>query len=355
MTQSQLPQYEKVIHYNFINSNEISEIPTSQVILPYPNGWFAVCFSHELKTEQVISVNFSGKDFVIYRTKSGTVYAIDPYCPHMGAHMAYGGKISGENIICPFHGLKFDQQGKSVNFKPQKKLIENDDEHSTSACKSIRIKHHAVYEVDNVIFIWRHSQNIPPNWALPHLDQEGFSQQRYEKFMLKGLSQDMTENSADPLHFAYLHGLKNVKTTNKEEGEKMIYTMEANVFGQNINMKMVCYGVGYAVGEASFSKLGLVARTQALGTQVTPLTWAFRMIDTIRVERIAKLPKPLHHALYAPLLLYIHHWFVKTVKEDFDIWSHRCFIQNPNLMSNETNMQVFRRWSSQFYSHEVTQ
>lgn len=348
MTQSNSPAKNRIIPFNNINEIEVNEIPKKQVSLPYPNGWFAVCFSHELKVEQVIKVPFSDQDLVIYRTKSGVVYAIDPYCPHMGAHLAHGGKIKGEDIICPFHGLKFNQQGKCDHFEKQRRS-------SQSTCSNVKLKHHPVREMDNVIFVWRHSLHHPPEWEIPNLNQEGFSQRCCETFLMKGLSQDMTENSADPLHFSYLHGLKNVTTQNEEDGEKMIYTMKANVFNQDVTMRMVCYGVGYAVGEAHFAALGLIARTQALGTQITPLTWIFRMIDTIRIERIAALPKPLHRISYFLLLRYIHYWFVKTVKQDFDVWSHRCFLQHPNLMNHETNMMAFRRWSSQFYTHKETQ
>lgn len=348
MTQSNSLSENRIISFNKMNKIEINEIPKKQVTLPYPNGWFAACFSHELKTEDIMCTPFSGQDLVIYRTKSGTVYAIDPYCPHMGAHLAHGGKIKGEDIICPFHGLRFNQQGHCAYFEKQRSS-------SQSNCPQIKLKHHIVREIDNVIFVWRHTHHYSPEWEIPKLNQEGFSQRHYEKFLMKGLSQDMTENSADPLHFAYLHGLKNVTTQNEEDGEKMIYTMQANVFNQDVTMRMVCYGVGYAVGEAYFSTLGLIARTQALGTQITPLTWIFRMIDTIRIERIAPISTPFRQVIYAPLLLYIHHWFVKTVKQDFEVWNNRCFLQHPNLMKNETNMATFRRWSAQFYTHEATQ
>ncbi|WP_322022450.1 Rieske 2Fe-2S domain-containing protein [Burkholderia sp. BCC1977] len=311
-----------------------------QVALPYPNGWFAACFSRELKHGAVLGVPFMGQEIVIYRTDAGHVRAIDPYCPHLGAHLGYGGKVDGETLVCPFHGLGFDRDGVCVRT--------GDGRKPPAAALTQRF----VREVDGVVFVWRNGDDSPPSWDVPSLDCEGYSQPRHETFHLQGLCQDMTENSADPLHFSYLHGLQDVSTCHQEDGPRMIYTMRAKVFGQSVNMRMVCHGIGYAVGEASFERLGLVARTQALGTQVEPLAWTFRMIDTIRVERVARLPRVLRRAVYALLLLYVHRWFVKTVRDDFAVWSNRCFLARPKLVSGEANMAVYRRWTAQFYPND---
>ncbi|MNH39800.1 hypothetical protein D3C79_1010220 [compost metagenome] len=46
--------------------------------------------------------------------------------------------------------------------------------------------------------------------------------------------------------------------------------------------------------------------------------------------------------------------FVKTVKEDFDVWSNRHFIEHPRLIAGEGNMAVYRRWTTQFYPNGDT-
>lgn len=314
-----------------------------QIALPYPNGWFAVAFSHHLLPGKVIRVPFMGQEIVLYRTVSGIARAINPYCPHLGAHLGYGGKVAGENLVCPFHGLAFNPEGRCVHTAGGEKP------------PAASLTHRYIVEIDNAIFIWRHQDNLPPSWELPQLDRQGFSQGRYEQFQLQGLCQDMTENSADPLHFSYLHGLQDVVTSSQEEGHLMTYNMQAKVFSQAVSMKMRCYGIGYAVGEASFERLGLIARTQALGTQIAPLRWDFRMIDTIRVERVTRLPNSLQRISYAILLLYIHRWFVKTVKDDFAVWSNRRFTAHPKLIAGEGNMAIFRRWSKQFYPEGETE
>jgi cholesterol 7-dehydrogenase len=62
---------------------------------PYPNGWYRLCDSHELKPGEVRDIAILGHDFAVFRGElSGRVGVVDAYCPHLGAHMAIGGKAS---------------------------------------------------------------------------------------------------------------------------------------------------------------------------------------------------------------------------------------------------------------------
>lgn len=331
----------KSIPVKYLSENENNQFNSVNGInmapLPYPNGWFAAYFSHKLKKGKIIRVPYCGQDIVLYRTMSGVACAIDPYCPHLGAHLGYGASVVGEEIVCPFHGLSFGSDGYCSR-APE-----------GAAVPKIALTKRYLHEIDGVLFVWSNDKNTPPDWMPPALNTAGFSQNRYETYQLRGLCQDMTENSADPAHFSYLHGLKEVSTSCEQDGYKITYSMKAKVFGQPVHMVMKCYGLGYAVGEASFSRLGLTARTQALGTQIEPLSWTFRMIDSIRINRIAGLPRYMQKIVYAPLIFFIHRWFVETVKEDFIVWQNRKYLHKPGLIPGENNMAVYRRWVKQFY------
>ena len=58
---------------------------------PFPNGWFKVCFSDELEVGDVKPLHQFGQELVIYRTEDGTARVLDAFCPHLGAHLGYGG------------------------------------------------------------------------------------------------------------------------------------------------------------------------------------------------------------------------------------------------------------------------
>ena len=53
---------------------------------------------------KVISVN--GKDIALFH-HSGNFYAMDNTCKHMGGPLGEG-ELEGENIVCPWHGWRYN-------------------------------------------------------------------------------------------------------------------------------------------------------------------------------------------------------------------------------------------------------
>jgi len=81
----------------------------------YPNGWFAVSYSDEIKSGEVKALEYFGKPLVVYRTGAGEARVIDAHCPHLGAHLGFGGAVVGETVRCPFHHWRFGADGKCVD------------------------------------------------------------------------------------------------------------------------------------------------------------------------------------------------------------------------------------------------
>ena len=73
-------------------------------------------FSEELKSEEIKRVNYFDQELIVFRTASGTAQVSEPYCPHLGGHLGYNGKVDGEIIKCPFHGWEFDKPGFAQEF-----------------------------------------------------------------------------------------------------------------------------------------------------------------------------------------------------------------------------------------------
>jgi len=84
---------------------------------PFPNGWYAIAESKEVKNGIAISVNCLGENFAVFRsTTSSKVFVFDAYCPHMGANLGLGGLVKGDCIECPFHQWSFSGvDGSCVN------------------------------------------------------------------------------------------------------------------------------------------------------------------------------------------------------------------------------------------------
>lgn len=64
-------------------------------------------------------VSLNGQDYVLWQNPQGEVFALNNVCPHMQAALSEGWICPQQNtIVCPFHALKFDGQGRLHQDKP---------------------------------------------------------------------------------------------------------------------------------------------------------------------------------------------------------------------------------------------
>jgi 3-ketosteroid 9alpha-monooxygenase subunit A len=77
-------------------------------------GWYAVAFADELTPGTVLRRRALDPELAVFRTAAGVPVVMDAYCPHMGAHLAEGGRVVGEELRCPFHELGFAPDGRCV-------------------------------------------------------------------------------------------------------------------------------------------------------------------------------------------------------------------------------------------------
>jgi len=73
------------------------------------NAWYAAANGDELKAAPLSRV-LLGEPLVFYRTETGAVVALQDRCPHRFAPLSMG-KIRGDQLECPYHGLRFDRTG----------------------------------------------------------------------------------------------------------------------------------------------------------------------------------------------------------------------------------------------------
>ena len=128
--------------------------------LPIPNGWFAVAWSKDLEVGGVKRIRYFNEELALFRTRSGEPKVLDAYCPHLGAHLAEGGRVMGETIRCPFHGWQFDGTGRCMHIPycdriPPKALVRS----------------WPVVERDCMIFVWHHAEGQPPSWDVPQMTE----------------------------------------------------------------------------------------------------------------------------------------------------------------------------------------
>jgi len=76
----------------------------------YPrNMWWVAARTDEITTTPMARWILE-MPVVLYRTKGGTAVALDYRCPHRWAPLSEG-RVDGEQIVCPYHGLRFGPDG----------------------------------------------------------------------------------------------------------------------------------------------------------------------------------------------------------------------------------------------------
>jgi phenylpropionate dioxygenase-like ring-hydroxylating dioxygenase large terminal subunit len=77
------------------------------------NQWYAVLDSQEVKKNKLLGVTRLGERLVFWRNCDNEIVCFKDRCVHRGASLAIG-KHCGDSIACPFHGFKYDSQGRVV-------------------------------------------------------------------------------------------------------------------------------------------------------------------------------------------------------------------------------------------------
>jgi phenylpropionate dioxygenase-like ring-hydroxylating dioxygenase large terminal subunit len=129
---------------------------------PYPNGWFAVCDTDELEAGQVKPIHYLGRDLVLYRGEDGEARVFDAFCPHLGAHLGYGGAVEGNSLRCPFHAWRFGPDGACVEVPYARKVPPRARVHAWTSV-----------ERSGAILVWHHAGGAQPSWQVPEVPEWG--------------------------------------------------------------------------------------------------------------------------------------------------------------------------------------
>ena len=74
------------------------------------NAWYVAAWDDEVAPDTLFHRRILGQTVLIARGTDGTAHALRDRCPHRFAPLHLG-KLEGERIECPYHGLQFDLAG----------------------------------------------------------------------------------------------------------------------------------------------------------------------------------------------------------------------------------------------------
>ncbi|MEV6421282.1 Rieske 2Fe-2S domain-containing protein [Streptomyces sp. NPDC051662] len=319
--------------------------------LPNPRGWFCIGFTDEVRPGQVLTRRFVDQDVVVYRTQAGLLRVVDPYCPHLGAHLGVGGRVDGEDLVCPFHAFAFSPDGTCVRTG-----------YGTRPPKA-RLGHLEIREKHGMILAW-YDPTGGPTFEVPELDTEGFSPLVHTIAELPTHPQEMAENGVDTGHISVLHGAVIPDTpVYRFEGPTMYgrSTMRIKIpyvpWGSvTTTYEGEVHGLGYMFAVIHLPRLGPALRIWALPTVVGPWRIQLRCAASFALPLPGWLPSQLNRdALLAASTWLCRYGLHVTLNSlvlgpDTPIWHTKQYQSAPRLAEGDGPIGRYRRWARQFYS-----
>jgi 3-ketosteroid 9alpha-monooxygenase subunit A len=313
-----------------------------------PTGWYQVAWADEVTVGAVVPLRYFGQELVLVRTEAGVLRLFDAHCPHMGAHLGYGGCVEGETVRCPYHGWRFDGEGRNCEIpyadKPNR----------------TRLRAWPVAEVATMIVAWYSAAGDAPRWGpieVPEMASGTYAgtpslRNSWPSARLK--PQFIAENLVDAAHQKYVHGAHEIPTVVSYGADGAVFRVESSfVFGQGkektwltpdgqprtASLIVEAWGLGCLMARFEIdSSIHIQTTTPIDGefadTRATVLTPVGELIDGEPTEGALRRFK--HEC--------------KQYERDANIWEHLEYVfPNPLPMLEFDRFRAFRNWTTMFY------
>jgi len=306
----------------------------------YPDGWFMVAQADELLPGKVMPLRYFGQDLVLYRGESGVPHLLDAHCPHLGAHIGYGGQVTGNCVRCPFHRWSFDSEGHCVNIP-----------YATKIPVRARLGTWPVREVNGAIMAYHHSGRQAPKSEPIYPKQGGatWTTARRARKKVRTHVQEFAENSVDVAHFPAIHGTATVPACE-------ISLLDSGVFQSVLYMSFAdAEAPGTLISgraEVQLHGLGLTFTQTRIGNIETRILFTHTPIDDeyIDIQLQLQVMSDGGSAAASSVELGTLLGVYANLEKDILIWENKVYRDEPLLCEGDSFIGAFRRWARQFYS-----
>jgi len=314
----------------------------------FPRGWFMVAGSDELG-DRPLGVRYFGRDFALYRGKSGRVVMLDAYCAHMRTHLAVnttsyivreGTHIENDSIRCPYHGWRYRPDGVCDDIPYASRPIPK------AAC----VKSWRVVEKFGCVFVWHDPENGEPDYQLPDVgeyDDPAWVRWRIDQLGILNLHpQELVDNIADYPHLRPIHGLRPISFHNEFRGHMARqcnsgYHTEMGSEAQLLTNDVFYFGPAVLLSRVSglFEAIQILAHTPV--EDGTMKVWHGLLVKSrspvATAEDIAGAREFQDTGLVA-------------LSQDFDVWNNKAPCFNILQVADDGPFGKARTWYRQFYN-----
>ena len=325
---------------------------TSQSLDPFPDGWYLIGPSEDIRANKLVEKTWMGEEIVVWRGGDGVVCVADAFCPHLGAHLgpSTGGRLRDGNLVCPFHGFEYDSAGRCVATPtaPPPRLA--------------RLKCYDAKEAAGFVFAYHGRSADGAPWQLPDFDSTPYSR-AIRRLRFRGHPQTTSENSVDRAHLGHVHGYAKLEQTAPTEVDgpvlKSAYSFTRPMLTRglgwvtiSVDISIRVWGLGISTVEIR-SEGGLLARQWVLATPVDG-----EVIDMWLAVDVRQLPpRWWFKGVLASIGYRVAPWLfvnelVREVLKDAGIWGRQRYRAEPVLAAPDRDIVRFRRYCEQFYASE---
>lgn len=326
----------------------------------YPNGWFSIAESKDLKKGQVISVNAVGQNLAVFRSCKGEVHATDAYCPHLGANLAVGGVVKGDCLECPFHGWQFNgNDGRCTHIPYSQKVPE-----------FAKVKAWKVIEANGRIFLWHDAEGREPLWDMlmvPDIENGSWHYRGRTEHEIMAHIQEIPENGADIHHLSHLHVPNIFKGSDLNDtfAAKPVMDIAEHAWNgdwkteDEEHMASIQLSHGFTLFGGKFEIFSMKVKALQIGPGLVHLYFNTSIGSGVLIQSvtpIAPMMQKVIHTFYtsrtfiAPYAKLVLHCEAEHVERDIMIWNSKQFYARPLLLKEDRRIKEFRRWYQQFYS-----
>lgn len=337
-----------------------SSIPRNEDGSPrFARGWYVLGASEDFAAGEPVAARYFGVDLVIFRGEDGKLGLLDAYCPHLGAHLAHGGKVEGGALRCPFHGWRFERDGTC-----------SDVPYGTRIPKSACVRSWTLLERNGLAFVWQDPDGNAPDFEIPVLEEwgkPGWTTWKISEREIRTHPREIVENVADVAHFKVVHGLTGVEHfENIYDRHMATQIMVGTGTSRGVRTEATYYGPAYQI-----TRMQSLVESRLLNSHIPvdedKLILRFGVMiqesefsaeDKRQIARSLKnLGLDENFELSKKNLGYVHQGIVdnltKGYHEDVDIWEYKVWRDNPLLCDGDGPIPKLRRWYSQFYKPAV--
>ena len=159
------------------------------------NAWYVGAWGTEVGRQNLLRRTLLNEPVVFYRKEDGTPVVLEDKCAHRHAPLS-AGKVKGDALECPYHGLQYDESGACIYVPGQ-----------SAVPPGCRVRSYPVVERNQWVWVWMGDPALanPDDIEDFHWMDDPNWRAKGELMHLEANYKLLVENLLDLSHLSFIH------------------------------------------------------------------------------------------------------------------------------------------------------